>query len=143
MGPSGMGCAVRRASVLLIVDDEPDFLQVLKVFAANALPGLDIRTSTSGAGALKQLRDGPIDVILCDYRMPDLDGIEVLRLSVELAPRARRVLMTAFADSSLPGKANEQVRLDGFFEKAMDPSALRTQLRALFTRGPAPEAQAA
>lgn len=117
--------------MLLIVDDEPDVLLVLSAFAAQALPHADVLTAASGRAAIAVLESHAVDAILCDYRMPDLDGVAVLQASLKLAPHAKRVLMTAFADSSLPQRAGEQVPLDGFVEKAVEPAALRRQLAVL------------
>lgn len=119
------------ARVLLIVDDEPDILLTLRAFAARAMPEVEIDIADSGQAALAAMRRRAPSAILCDYRMPDLDGLQVLLESVRLAPDARRALMTAFADSSLPERARAAVPLDAFLEKAMSPKLLRERIQAL------------
>jgi CheY-like chemotaxis protein len=116
---------------LLVVDDEPDILTVLRSFLLKAFPGVEVDVAASGHEALAAMQRRPPDAILCDFRMPDMDGIEVLRQSVRWAPDARRLLMTAFADSSLPGRAAAAVALDGYVEKSAAPSQLRLQLAGL------------
>src|SRR5207237_5732455 len=79
---------------LLIVDDEQSYRQLLTlVFDGD---GHNIRTAMNGRDAVEKLNEEPADVIITDVRMPDMDGIELLRNARELLLYVGVVLMTAF-----------------------------------------------
>ncbi|MEA3202962.1 MAG: hypothetical protein QOI63_628 [Thermoplasmata archaeon] len=119
-----------RAPALLIVDDEPDMLDLLRIFASEAFPAARIVGAASGEAALVVIAAAPPDVVLCDFRMPGMDGIELLRRCAVAAPRARRVLMTAYADSGLEALAQE-AGVEAFLRKPLDPEQLLALLRRL------------
>ncbi len=94
--------------------------------------------------ALRQmkLRGDQVAVILADYRMPGLTGIEFLERAMDIYPYARRVLLTAYADTSAAIDAINIVDLDHYLLKPWDPpggEALPGHRRAaegLAARGP-------
>ena len=73
--------------------------------------------------ALRQmkLRGDLVAVILADYRMPDLNGIEFLEQAMDIYPGARRVLLTAYADTGAAIDAINVVDLDHYLLKPWDP----------------------
>jgi thioredoxin reductase (NADPH) len=73
--------------------------------------------------ALRQmkLRGDQVAVILADYRMPGLTGIEFLERAMDIYPYARRVLLTAYADTSAAIDAINIVDLDHYLLKPWDP----------------------
>ncbi|HMS40196.1 MAG TPA: response regulator, partial [Pyrinomonadaceae bacterium] len=80
---------------LLIVDDEQSYRQLLNlVFQGD---GHNIRTAMNGRDALSKLETESADVIITDVKMPDMDGIELLRSVREFLPDVGVILMTAFA----------------------------------------------
>src|SRR2546423_233798 len=81
---------------LLIVDDEPGMRQLLShVFGRGV--GHTVRAAENGAKALELLRQEPADLIISDVKMPDMNGIELLRRVREVLPDAGVGLITAFA----------------------------------------------
>src|SRR5437763_13937690 len=81
---------------LLIVDDEPGMRQLLShVFGRGA--GHTVRAAENGAKALELLRQEPADLIISDVKMPDMNGIELLRKVREFLPEGSVVMVTAFA----------------------------------------------
>ena len=107
---------------LLIVDDEKGYRQVLKlVFEAD---GYDVRTAENGRDALEQLHSELADAIVSDVRMPDMDGIELLRAARELHPDVAVVMMTAFGTVDT---AREAFKLgaDDFVQKPFQNDELR------------------
>jgi CheY-like chemotaxis protein len=60
-------------------------------------------------------------VILADYRMPELNGIEFLEQAMDIYPGARRVLLTAYADTGAAIAAINVVDLDHYLLKPWDP----------------------
>src|SRR5712691_6207932 len=80
----------------------------------------------SGADALEalrqmKLRGDLVAVILADYRMPEMNGIEFLERAMDIYPGARRVLLTAYADTGAAIDAINVVDLDHYLLKPWDP----------------------
>jgi thioredoxin reductase (NADPH) len=80
----------------------------------------------SGASALDalrqmKLRGDLVALILADYRMPDMNGIEFLEHAMDVYPGARRVLLTAYADTGAAIDAINVVDLDHYLLKPWDP----------------------
>ena len=109
-------------SNLLIVDDEQSYRQLLTlVFEAG---GHTIRTAMNGREALTLLQQEPADLIISDVKMPDMDGIELLRAVREFLPDTGMVMMTAFASVET---AREAFKLgaDDFIQKPFDVEELK------------------
>lgn len=80
---------------ILIIDDEPAIRQILSKTTSKA--GHTVITAANGQEALDHLSKGDIDVALCDIRMPDMSGIEVIEKSRALGIETIFLMMTAFA----------------------------------------------
>ena len=107
---------------LLIVDDEQSYRQLLSlVFEGD---GHHIRTAMNGRDAVAKLQEEAAEVIITDVRMPDMDGIELLRAAREFLPDVGVVLMTAFATVDT---AREAFKLgaDDFIQKPFDVEELK------------------
>ena len=118
-------------SNLLIVDDEQSYRQLLTlVFESD---GHKIRTAINGRDALEQLHVEPAEVIITDVKMPDMNGIELLRAARELLPDVGVVLMTAFATVNT---AREAFKLgaDDFIQKPFDVEELKIIVKKAFER---------
>ena len=68
-----------------------------------------------------KLRGEPVAILLADYRMPQMSGIDFLEAAMDLFPRARRVLLTAYADTEAAIQAINVVDLDHYLLKPWDP----------------------
>jgi len=111
---------------VLIVDDEQSYRQLLSlVFESD---GHTIRTAMNGRAALELLQTEPADIIISDVKMPDMDGIELLRSVRETQPDLGVVLMTAFASVET---AREAFKLgaDDFIQKPFDVEELKLIVR--------------
>src|SRR6266545_6900225 len=80
----------------------------------------------SGAAALDalkemRLRGDEVAVILADYRMPQMNGVQFLEEAMRTYPAARRVLLTAYADTNAAIEAINVVDLDYYLLKPWDP----------------------
>jgi two-component system response regulator HydG len=114
--------------LVLVVDDKQNMLRLLaKVLREDAR----VRTASRGAEVLRILEDEPVDVVLSDLRMPDMDGIEVLKRCKALRPETEFILMTAYASVST---AIEALRLGAYdyLTKPFEPETARAVvLRAI------------
>src|SRR5919112_851762 len=107
---------------LLIVDDEPGMRQLLSHVFGRA--GHSVRAAENGAKALELLKQEPADLIVSDVKMPDMNGIELLRRVREFSPDVSVVMMTAFATVET---AREAFKLgaDDFIQKPFDVDELK------------------
>lgn len=90
---------------VLFVDDEIRVTTSLRMLCRRHY---DVRIANSGAQALEIMRQGPVDVIVSDQRMPEMNGIELLREARSACPNAMRILLTGYADlNAIIGSINE------------------------------------
>jgi thioredoxin reductase (NADPH) len=119
------GASARTA--ILTVDDDPGVSRaVARDLRRRYGEQYRIVRAESGAAALDALREmklrgDEVALILADYRMPHLSGIEFLERAMELYPLARRVLLTAYADTGAAIDAINVVDLDHYLLKPWDP----------------------
>ena len=90
---------------ILVLDDENDWLEVCREFLS-LLPGKpDIRTVSSGMGALSLLDAEPFQLLLFDLKMPRMDGLQVLSIVRRRFPELRTVALTGFSDGDFRSRA--------------------------------------
>jgi two-component system, NtrC family, response regulator HupR/HoxA len=113
-------------STVLIVDDEPRVLDALEAILAAEFRVL---RADSGEAALRLLDAEGVAVILTDYRMPGMSGVELLQRSQERAPDAIRIVLTAYTDVDSLTDAINTGRIYHFVPKPWNPSDLLTVVR--------------
>src|SRR5437763_17035517 len=112
---------------LLTVDDDPGVSRsVARDLRRRYGERYRILRAESGAQALEALREvklrgEPVAVLVADYRMPQMSGIEFLEQAMDLFPRARRVLLTAYADTEAAIQAINLVDVDQYLLKPGEP----------------------
>src|SRR3989454_4070691 len=119
---------------LLVVDDEPLALNLAKrVFETES--DIALHAATSAVRALETAMIHDIDLVITDQRMPEMTGLQFLARVREVRPRALRVLLTAFPDTSVALKAINEGLLYRFILKPWEPEDMRvTVRRALETK---------
>ncbi|MFO8068254.1 MAG: sigma-54 dependent transcriptional regulator, partial [Bacteroidales bacterium] len=83
-----------KASIL-IIDDDPYIINLLEKYFQRE--GYRVFTSYKGKPALKLLNEEVIDVVLCDIRLPDINGTELLPFIRQASPETSVIMMTAYA----------------------------------------------
>ncbi|MEU1465712.1 FAD-dependent oxidoreductase [Streptomyces sp. NPDC005727] len=114
-------------TVILTVDDDPGVSRaVARDLRRRYGESYRIVRAESGESALEALRElklrgDLVAVILADYRMPQMNGIDFLEQALDVYPGARRVLLTAYADTNAAIDAINVVDLDHYLLKPWDP----------------------
>src|SRR5262245_23326150 len=116
-----------RKPVLLAVDDDAEVVRAVERDLNNRYAH-DFTVVAAGGGeegleVLRRLslRGDPIALIITDQRMPGMTDVELLAHSAVLAPDAKRVLLTAYADTEVAMRAINDIRLDHYFMKLWHP----------------------
>jgi thioredoxin reductase (NADPH) len=113
--------------VLLTVDDDPSVSRAVARDLRRQYGGhYRVVRASSGAEAMDLLRElklrgARVAVLLADYRMPEMSGIEFLEQAMDLFPRARRALLTAYADTDAAIAAINVVDVDHYLLKPWEP----------------------
>jgi thioredoxin reductase (NADPH) len=117
----------RPRAAIMTVDDDPDVSRaVARDLRRRYGEQHRIVRAESGEAALDalrqmKLRGDLVAVIMADYRMPELNGIEFLERAMDIYPGARRALLTAYADTGAAIDAINVVDLDYYLLKPWDP----------------------
>lgn len=108
---------------VLIVDDTTPVRVLLQHTFRELMPNYHAVVSPNGAKALDELQQQSFDLILTDYDMPDMDGLELAQKVRQILPDARIVLMSCidfrqFCDDI------EKIRIDGYLKKPFNVTQL-------------------
>jgi DNA-binding NtrC family response regulator len=112
-------------SPILCIDDEPQVLEAIKLLLAGRY---EVFTATDGVEGLKAMERTPFPVVVCDMRMPGMDGAQVVESVAKRWPTTVSVLLTgalAFDDAS-PNCTLPAFRL---LAKPCDPKVLRETIQ--------------
>jgi two-component system, NtrC family, response regulator HydG len=80
---------------ILVVDDDPNICTLLKKFLVKE--GYTTLTANDGTEAIRALNSEKIDLILCDFRLPDDDGIELLKKFKDISPTTQVIIITGYS----------------------------------------------
>jgi thioredoxin reductase (NADPH) len=117
-----------KKPIILAVDDDAQVLAAItRDLRKEFRQDYRILSVNSGPEALATLTElraragEPLALVLADQRMPEVEGVEVLTRARELFPEAKRVLLTAYADTTAAIKAINSAQLDYYLLKPWDP----------------------
>ena len=116
---------------ILVVDDEEAQRDALAGFLKKK--GYQIYTASSGREALDEIRSQAIDLVLTDLRMPELDGVELLKATKELNPDVDVIVMTAYGSIEGATEAMKQGAAD-FLTKPVDLEQLEMTIAKTLER---------
>ena len=113
--------------IIMTIDDEPQVLNAIQRDLRNHYRGdYRIVKSNSGPDGLEAVqrfkqRNDPLALFLVDQRMPKMSGTDFLTKAIEFYPDARKVLLTAYADTEAAIASINEVGLDHYLMKPWDP----------------------
>jgi len=114
-------------SRILFVDDEPEILRALERITKK----LDavILTASSGQDALDIINECPVDVIVSDFNMPNMDGNQLLEQVAEISPETVRMVLTGHGDMEMIVNLINNGHIWGFLQKPWDNFELIIKLK--------------
>ena len=121
-----------RPSVLL-VDDEDMVITSIRAFL-RLETDYGVHGFTSPEEAVKMMETHPVDVVVTDYLMPKMNGIQLLGKAKALQPEAARVLLTGHADKQSAIQAINDIGLFQYLEKPWDNSQLLLVIQSAIER---------
>ena len=115
-----------KPAILAVDDDAPVLRAVERDLRAHYAGDYRVIGAGSGQEALEVVREltrrgDPVALLMVDQRMPVMTGIELLREALPLQPEAKRILLTAYADTDVAIRAINEIRLDQYLLKPWDP----------------------
>ena len=115
---------IREMKILLIDDDEwiRDSLSIF--FEAEGCRVLALETAEEGIAAIK---DQAFDLIIVDYKLPGLDGLEFLKRIHNTQPDAIKILITAYRNENVVSEA-KKLKVQGFIEKPFTSDTIMASL---------------
>ena len=115
---------------VMFVDDEPAILAALaRLF--QRYTDLKVCVALDGLDALRKLKLNPVDLVVADFQMPGLNGLELLDEISRLYPDTRGAILSGHAEVRRLLRARQGKPLPPFFSKPWDNQALRRAIRGL------------
>jgi two-component system response regulator HydG len=106
---------------LLIIEDDPNTQAGLQELLSDE--GYRVRGVMRGREAIKVAKDEPVDMVLCDYCLPDIDGLQVCRELKRLNPQLVIFLVTAYRNTEVVNAA-KQCGIEKIIDKPIVPEEL-------------------
>ncbi len=120
------------SSNVLVIDDESCILKMMELVLSNS--GFNVTTAKNGSDGLAAYGNGAnYDVVVSDYRMPDMTGIEVEQEIIRRDPSAKVIIVSGFGGCDTALEAMNRGATD-FLRKPFAPEALRDAVRAAIER---------
>jgi two-component system, NtrC family, response regulator PilR len=127
----GTAAAAERPSAaesarILVVDDERSMREMLAILLKRE--GHEVAVAENGRTAIDLLNQRPFDLVVSDARMPDVDGLEVLRHARSINPSIIAIMVTAYGSPDLL-RGVAQLGVNDYVEKPFNTEVLRFRIR--------------
>ena len=113
---------------ILIVDDDNSILRMLEFGLKKLGPNYHISTAENMTSAMRQIEEIQFDLIITDYMMPGMTGVDLVRAVRRLSPATQVVLMTAYGTNKLRD-TTDNLHIDGYLNKPFTMDQIRDIVR--------------
>ncbi len=120
-----MNLAELKKMKLLLVDDDEWIRDSMRLFFQSE--GCDLVTLETAEEALEMIEKQPFDIIIADFRLPGMDGIELFKRIPGPSRRAMKILITAYLNKEIESSAR-QVGIHDLIEKPIKAEAIEESL---------------
>jgi DNA-binding NtrC family response regulator len=118
---------------ILIVDDEESVLTILKHSLKKLGPDCEVLTANNGFAALDELQTQKFDLVVTDYNMEQINGLELIEAINHLQPTARVIMITAYGSDALEAEAR-RLRVYHYFTKPLEINDFRQVVREALSK---------
>lgn len=115
------------AQRILVIEDEPGAREALESLLAEE--GYTVATAENGEKGLKRLSDFHPDTVVCDFYLPDTDGLQILRRVRDLTGREVTFIVITAGCGGADAESLLQREADFFFQKPLDLASFRHALQ--------------
>ncbi|HNV24062.1 MAG TPA: response regulator [Candidatus Omnitrophota bacterium] len=119
-----------QKNIIVFLDDEENVLNSLKRFLRTE--PYDVYGTSSCEDAWDFIAQNPVKIVVSDYKMPDMTGIDFLAEVKKKFPRIIRVLFTGYEEASFNQNALLRAQIDYFIDKPWDEDDLKNTIRKGF-----------
>lgn len=117
---------------VLVVDDEENVRLLIRRSLARLGLGLEVQVANSGTQALDFFKSEPFDLVITDYQMPCMNGLELTKMMRQDRPNVKIILMTAYFSAQIAEQVDE-LAVDGYLFKPFSTRHLREIVYDLLT----------
>jgi len=115
---------------IVVVDDEES---IRKTFFLILNKNYRVYLAKDGAEALARFKNVPVDLMIADFRLPDMNGLDLVEAMRQAGYRGEVIMISAFADLIEPDTLS-RLRISHFFAKPLDLNALNRSIDYLLTK---------
>ncbi|HUR69256.1 MAG TPA: response regulator [Candidatus Thermoplasmatota archaeon] len=118
---------------ILVVEDEEDIRTLLCELLGSSLENVIVEGRGDGPSALKAIAANAPDLVITDYKMPGMNGLDFLAHVRLQLPNVPAILITAFPELDLAVRAINEARVQSFLQKPVDPAQVLRVVGGILT----------
>jgi CheY-like chemotaxis protein len=118
---------------ILVVEDEADIRELLVELLGTGLENVVVEAREDGSSALRAVAANPPDLVITDFKMPGMNGLDFLAHLRLQQPNVPAILITAFPDLDIAVRAINEARVQSFLQKPVDPTQVLRVVGGILT----------